>query len=40
MSKKSYRELLHEIESGNSSGLEITDLINIPKSSASRKDVA
>lgn len=40
MSKKSYLDLLHEIESGNSSGLEITDLINIPKSSASRKDVA
>lgn len=40
MSKKSYLDLLHEIESGNSSGLEITDLVNIPKSSASSKAVA
>lgn len=40
MSKKSYLDLLHEIESGNSSGLEITDLVDIPKSSASSKAVA
>lgn len=40
MSKKSYLDLLHEIESGNGNGLEITDLIDIPKSSASRKAVA